>query len=155
MNTLKFGRVGAAALVFSLIGFASLAAQQAPQIQPAAHSEHHEMMDSCAKACSDCQRACDSCSTHCARLVNEGKKEHLASLMTCQDCAAICSTASQIVSRGGPFSTVICTAGTDACGRCAKECEKFPGDKHMKMCSEECRKCEKACQSMVKSMASK
>jgi hypothetical protein len=42
-----------------------------------------------------------------------------------------------------------------ACSRCGKACEKFPDDKHMKSCAEECRKCETACKAMVKQMASK
>ncbi|MDB5392228.1 MAG: hypothetical protein JWM11_7874 [Planctomycetaceae bacterium] len=154
MSNLKLGRIGVLAFALSLIGLVGFAAQKTAQIQPAVHSEHSEMMLTCAKACSDCQRACDSCSTHCARMSNEGQKEHLSSLMSCQDCATVCAAASQIVSRGGPFSNLICTACADACGRCAKECEKFPNDKHMKSCAEECHKCEKACQSMTKHMAS-
>lgn len=118
------------------------------------HGEHHEAFLACAKACSDCQRACDMCSTHCAHQIADGKKEHLATLTTCQDCADFCSVAAQIVSRGGPFAALICEACAEACARCAKECEKFPKDKHMAMCAEECRKCEKACRAMVKHTAS-
>jgi hypothetical protein len=117
------------------------------------HSEHGDddksVMEACAKACSDCQRACDSCSTHCAKQVSAGKKEHLTTLMTCQDCADFCVAASQIVSRRGPFSEMICAPCADACAACAKECEKFPEDKHMAMCAEECRECEKACRAVV------
>ena len=39
-----------------------------------------------------------------ALTVAEGKKEHLKTLRSCQDCAALCSTSAQIVSRAGPFS---------------------------------------------------
>jgi hypothetical protein len=152
---LKFARVGLMACALSLIGLIGFAQQKPPQIQPAAHSEHSEMMQSCARACSDCQRSCDSCSSHCSRMVSEGKRDHLATLMMCQDCAGICATASQIVSRGGPFSNMICAACADACGRCAQECEHFSNDKHMLSCAEECRKCEKACHGMIKHMASK
>lgn len=117
------------------------------------HSEHHShgnsKMEECAKACSDCQRACDACSTHCAHEVAKGNKEHLTTLMSCQDCADVCAAASQIVSRRGPFSKLICKPCADACAQCAVECEKFPDDKHMKQCAEECRKCEKACREMV------
>jgi hypothetical protein len=111
-------------------------------------------MQSCAKACSDCQRACDACATHCTHMLLEGKKEHLTTLMTCQDCATVCSAAAQIVARGGPFSNTICAACAEACSLCAKECEKFPSDLHMKTCAEECRKCETACRAMAKHMAS-
>ena len=61
----------------------------------AEHADHHHDVDKCAVACGACQRSCDSCSTHCADLAASGKKEHLESLKTCQDCAAICATASK------------------------------------------------------------
>ena len=115
--------------------------------------DHHEMMQACAKACSDCQRMCDMCGTHCALKVRDGEKAHLTTLQTCQDCATICAAASQIVARSGPFSDSICKSCAEACDRCAKACEKFPDDKHMKACTEECRKCEKACRDMLKHMA--
>ena len=117
------------------------------------HADHNEMLDACAKACSDCQRACDSCATHCAHMLRDGKKNHATTLATCQDCADFCATAAQIVSRGGPFATLICESCAEACALCGKACEQFPDDKHMKMCAEECRKCEKACREMVKHAA--
>ncbi len=116
------------------------------------HQEHHGMMMACAKACSDCQRECDMCGHHCATMLAEGKKDHLASLATCQDCATICSASACIVARMGPFSQTVCQACAECCAKCAKECEKFPKDEHMKKCAEECRKCEKECAMMVKHM---
>src|SRR4030095_13108787 len=121
----------------------------------------------CAKACSDCQRECDSCSAHCAKMVADGKKEHLTTLRTCQDCATHCAAAAAIVARGGPvrdtlftggargrapcgpaaasvprggpFADTICTACAEACARCGKACEAFKDDEMMKKCAEECR----------------
>jgi len=120
----------------------------------AADTKHHAAYEACAKACSDCQRVCDMCTAHCTTMVADGKKEHLVSLKECQDCATICSAASQIVARGGPHSMLICDICMKACDQCAKACEKFPDDKHMKACAEECRKCQKACEVMVKHSAS-
>jgi hypothetical protein len=54
---------------------------------------HAAAYEECAKACNDCQRACDMCAAHCAKLISEGKKEHLTTLQTCQDCATHCSAA--------------------------------------------------------------
>ena len=109
--------------------------------------------DECAKACNDCQRACDACGGHCAMLVSEGKKEHLKTLQTCQDCATLCSAAASIVARMGPFSDTICTACAEACKRCGDECEKHSHDSIMKKCAEECRKCANACNEMLKHAA--
>lgn len=144
----ELGVAGVSALAVGAMGRA-LFAQEKPQ-SSAGHAEHDEMLQSCAKACSDCQRACDMYATHCAHLLEGGKKEHVKTLMTCQDCANFCVAAAQIVSRGGPLSAQICEACAEACTQCAKECEKFPDDHHMKMCAEECRKCEKACREMAK-----
>jgi len=116
----------------------------------AEHEGHHAAaFDACAKACSDCQRACDSCANHCSHMVAEGKKEHLKTLQTCQDCATHCAAAAAITARQGPFADLICTACAEACVRYGKECAKFPEDKHMKACAEECKKCAKACREML------
>jgi hypothetical protein len=115
--------------------------------------EHHEAFEKCAKACTDCQRECDHCAAHCAKMLAEGKKDHLKTLRTCQDCATHCAAAAGIVARMGPFSDLICTACAEACARCGKACERFPDDKHMKRCAEECFRCEKACREMLKHTA--
>lgn len=140
----EFGVAGASMVAAVALGGTALA-------QPRQGSSHDEMLQACAKACSDCQRACSSCSTHCAHELHAGHIDHIATLATCQDCADFCSSAAEIVARGGPFAALICESCAEACSRCAAECEKFKDDKHMKMCAEECRKCEKACREMVKS----
>ena len=81
--------------------------------------------------------------------MHAGKHEHMTTLATCQDCADVCSAASHVVARGGPFAALICNACADACARCAKECEAFKDDDHMQQCAKECRKCEKACREMI------
>ncbi len=144
----EFGITGLSAIALAALEGAAFA-QEKPQ-RSGAHAGHDKMLEACAKACSDCQRACDICATHCAGLLQEGKKEHAKTLATCQDCAAFCVAAAQIVSRGGPFAGLICESCAEACAACGKECERFPNDEHMKMCAEECRKCEKACREMVK-----
>ncbi len=144
-----------AALVLTIGGLAAFSQPAQTQEKEVVHMEHDKMLEACAKACSDCQRACDSCATHCTHLLFEGKKEHLATAMSCQDCATVCAAAAQIVARGGPQSVLICECCAKACDQCGAACEKFPDDKHMKACATECRKCEKACRAMVKRMAGK
>ena len=104
-------------------------------------AEHDAAYQACAKACNDCQRACDACTTHCAKLVADGKKEHLTTLKECQDCATCCSACAQVCARGGPQTALMSECCAKCCDQCAKACEKFPDDKHMKACAEECRKC--------------
>lgn len=146
MSIRKLGGVGLVALTFvGLIAFS----QNGQTALKEGHEASHEAMQSCAKVCSDCQRACDSCSTHCVHMVHAGKSEHMTTLMSCRDCATVCAAAAQIVSRSGPYSTLICDCCAKACDQCGTACEKFPDDKHMKACAEECRKCEKACKTML------
>lgn len=135
---------------FGLLGLSTAALAALETTSFAQHAGHDDMLEKCAKACSDCQRECDSCAHHCAMMLAEGKKQHMASLQTCLDCADFCAAAAQIVSRNGVFSNLICESCAEACAKCGAECEKHPDDKHMKRCAEECRKCEKACREMVK-----
>jgi hypothetical protein len=104
----------------------------------------------CAKACDDCSRMCETCSSHCSRLLTEGKKEHEVTFRLCQDCAAVCQAAARITAKDGPMSQLICAACADACKRCGDECAKHAADPMMKLCAEECRKCEKVCRDMIK-----
>jgi hypothetical protein len=104
----------------------------------------------CARACQDCARVCDMCGAHCARMIADGKKEHLITLAACADCASVCTSAAGVTARNGPFSDLICTACADACKRCGDACEKHGTDAIMKQCADECRRCEKACRDMLK-----
>jgi hypothetical protein len=104
----------------------------------------------CAKACDDCARMCEMCVAHCARLLGDGRKEHLDALRLCQDCAAVCEAAARVTAKDGPMSQLVCTACADACKQCGDACEKHPADPMLKRCAEECRKCEKACREMIK-----
>jgi hypothetical protein len=121
-----------------------------PQVPPAEVDPRMPLFAVCAKACDDCARHCEMCSAHCAKLVADGKKEHLETLRLCQDCAAICDAASRVTAKDGPMSDLICVSCADACKKCGDACEKHPGDPMMKRCAEECRKCEKVCREMHK-----
>ncbi|MFO0808635.1 MAG: four-helix bundle copper-binding protein [Gemmataceae bacterium] len=111
---------------------------------------HHAAYMECAKECGQCALACDACSAHCAMMVADGKKDHLKTLQTCQDCAAICGSAACITARTGPYSDLICTACAEACKRCGDACETQSHDAMMKKCADHCRQCEKACRDMLK-----
>src|SRR3954467_12581407 len=111
------------AAALAIFTFAGAAQTTQPPRKSAEHAEHHDMMQSCARECSDCQRACDSCASHCAHMLQDGKKDNLTTLATCRDCATVCAAAAQIVARGGPFANTICTACAEVCDRCGKACE--------------------------------
>jgi len=119
-------------------------------------AEHHHAtaeMDACMKACARCAKECESCFTHCTNLVAEGKKEHLRTLRTCNDCGDMCAMAGKLVARGGPFMNAMCEACAKACDGCGAECAKSPHDEHMTRCADACKDCAKACREMVKANA--
>jgi hypothetical protein len=135
MNARKLVGIGLVAFALAILSVVMFA-QQGKTDEKADHNVHGEALRACA--------------THCAHLLRDGKKDHLTTLMTCQDCANFCGSAAQIVSRGGPFTGLICEGCAEACSRCGKACGSFPDDTHMKQCADECRKCEQACRDMLK-----
>jgi hypothetical protein len=141
-------------LTLTAVGLAvtlsATAAHTAANQQPAKDHQHADHFRECAKECYDCALECDFCARHCADLIARGHKEHLRTLQTCLDCAAICRSAGEVTAKLGPFSDLICQACAEACKRCGDECAKFPDDEHMKKCADQCYKCEKACREMLK-----
>ena len=81
----EFGVAGLSAVALAALEGSAFA--QPKTKQAGEHAEHDDMLQACAKECSDCQRACDSCATHCAHQLHAGHKEHMTTLASCQDCA--------------------------------------------------------------------
>jgi hypothetical protein len=139
-----------------VIALAALAVPLAPaqEKKKAGGKDHaHDAYADCAKACAQCMLYCDSCHHHCARLVSEGKKDHLASMRLCNDCGEVCALAARITARQGPTAVAVCQTCARVCDACATSCEKFPDDKHMTQCAKACRDCAKACRAMVEHAA--
>jgi hypothetical protein len=145
----------AMALTFAIVGGDAFAQQTTTKEKHIGHMDQMEMMQECAKACSDCQLACNRCAAHCAKRLAEGKKEYLACLKTCQDCAACCVACAEICARGGPLAAFMVECCAKCCDKCAEACEAFPNDPELKKCAEECRKCEKSCKEMTKHLSNK
>jgi len=153
MNRRQFAAAGLSGVTLTTLAGTVFGRDDEKPHDHGGHDHASHAMHICAKACSACQRECDSCATHCAHKAHDGKHDHLKSLATCQDCADVCSTAARIVSRGGPFGSLICQACADACSKCAAQCEKFPDDEHMAKCAKECLACREACLEMTRDIA--
>jgi hypothetical protein len=133
--------------VLALAGLGGLGAP-ADDRQPGSPHAHGEF-EKCARACADCQLECESCFAHCSHLVAEGRKEHVRTMHTCNDCGDFCALAAKITARHGPMSVTTCEACAKVCDVCLGACEKFPEDEHMKACAKSCRDCAKACREMI------
>jgi hypothetical protein len=140
--------IGLTAVAFSGLALAqALAPDQppavsakAPEHDPAHHANH----------IAACAVMCDACAAHCARLIADGKKEHMKSMQHCQDCAAICHSTAAVAARHGPLADLIVAACADACKRCGDECATMKDDKMMAQCADVCRNCERMCREMIK-----
>ncbi len=93
--------------------------------------EHGQAFAACAKACADCSNSCASCYHHCVGLLAAGKKEHARTMILCNDCAEVCSTAAKLSARQSPFSAMVCETCAKTCDECGAACAKFSDDRHM------------------------
>ena len=139
--------------LIALVAAGLFAATANAQAAPKAANPHAGHDAECAKACANCMQQCESCVRHCANLVAEGKKEHMKTLGTCDDCAEFCTAAARIVSHRGPMMNPMCEACAKACDTCAAACEKYPKDEHMIQCAKACRECARSCREMLKHSA--
>ena len=78
--------------------------------------------ESCIDSCNDCFGACELCATEC--LHEEEVNMMLKCIQLCHDCADICVTASQFMSRDSEYAKQICNVCADVCDACGVECEK-------------------------------
>ena len=158
MKTIKIALgvlvVGVITLALSVIPSAAMADQHKDHAAHHAGHGDHAMVGAeslkCSEACSTCARSCNSCVTHCISEVKSGNANHAESLKVCQDCATICSAASEIMARGGPLSDAICKACIASCDECIAVCKKFPNDQHMQSCMKDAQNCKASCEAMLK-----
>jgi len=104
-----------------------------------------------ALAIHDCllaHRACIECSIHCiARGGRHAARDHQTLL---NDCAEICQTAANFMTRGSPRHADVCGVCAEACEACSDECGRMgPDDTHMMRCAELCRICATTCRDVA------
>jgi len=73
------------------------------------------------------------------------------------DCADICHTTGQVLSRHTGYDTnltrTVLEACATACRSCGEECERHAGmHEHCRVCAETCRQCEEACRDLLASL---
>jgi hypothetical protein len=101
----------------------------------------------CIDDCLACASVCYETVRHCLELGGEhAAPEHIASLL---DCAEICLTSLNFMSRGSGMSAQICEACAETCERCAESCERFDDDV-MRKCAEICRRTAESCRRMAR-----
>lgn len=107
---------------------------------------HATAMESGVHAALDCHTVCLETVTHCLSMGGEhARPEHVTLLL---DCAEICQTAANFMTRDSELHAVVCGACAQVCERCAQSCEQLGGDE-MRRCADACRRCAESCRAMA------
>jgi hypothetical protein len=105
-------------------------------------------MDECIRNCLDCHRACVETAIHCLGMGGDHASVDHQRLLA--DCAQICITSADFMTRGSRFHARTCGVCAELCVACADECERMAGgDAHMARCAETCRRCADSCRQMA------
>jgi hypothetical protein len=110
-------------------------------------SHQTEEMKRCLQNCEDCHRICLETATYC--LEKGGRHTEPAHLRLLLDCAQICHTSGDFLTRGSDLHTMTCGACSEICARCAESCERMGDDEQMRRCAETCRRCSESCARMA------
>jgi hypothetical protein len=118
-------------------------------------SIHQHKLAECISACFDCSQACTACADAC--LSEDMVAELTKCIRTDLDCADMCSTTGNILSRHTGYDANMTRAVLQDCVRvcksCAEECGRHAGmHGHCRICAEACRRCETACNNLLASL---
>lgn len=100
----------------------------------------------------NCFQTCTACADAC--LSEDMVAEMTKCIRTNADCAAVCATTVQVLSRHTGYDANITRAQLQACiaacKACGDECSQHAQmHEHCKVCAEACRACEQACQALL------
>lgn len=105
-----------------------------------------EKYKACIEACNSCAAACSHCAIEC---LNEDQVSQLTRCIQLDiECAAICRSASELMSLDSEYSVQLCNMCAKACSACAEECDIHDME-HCRQCAEACRHCADACRKMA------
>ncbi len=122
----EFGVVGLSALAYAALEGTGFAQERKSNAAEPHHTEHDEMYQKVRESLFGLPTGLRHVRHAFAHLMHSGQKEHLTTLMTCQDCANFCAAASQIVARGGPFADLICKSCAEPAPVAARSAKSFP-----------------------------
>jgi hypothetical protein len=107
-----------------------------------AHRDLSVEMRACIEACLACHQACVEAVAHCLQPAGKSSNAEHAHLLL--DCAQICATSADFMSRGSPLHPRTCSVCAEVCDQCARACEAM-GDAAMKACAQSCWRCAELC----------
>lgn len=102
-------------------------------------------MKNCADECSKCHQICLATLRHC--LEKGGAHASASHVRLMMDCAQICATSADFMTRMSPLHELTCHACAEICQICSEDCVNLD-DEHMTRCAEACRSCAEMCRQM-------
>lgn len=103
-------------------------------------------LQQCIDACSECSQVCTETVAYCLEQGGaHARADHVRLLL---DCAEICQTSANYMSRGSDLHAETCAVCADVCDRCAQACASFE-DEQMRRCADVCRRCAESCRHMA------
>jgi len=107
---------------------------------------HDSAMDSGIETALHCHTVCLETINHCLTKGGEhADPEHIKLL---QDCAEICQTAANFMTRESALHAEICRTCAEVCEAGAVDCDRFDDDM-MRQCADICRRCAESCRQMA------
>ena len=128
-------------------------AQRMIQTNPSPAPADTATLAECIEACFDCSQTCSACADAC---FGEGDIQMLTRCIRLDlDCADVCNSTGKILSRQTALEPELAHAVLQACSRacrlCGEECEQHAEHmKHCRICAEVCRRCESACNNLLR-----
>ena len=106
-------------------------------------------------ALNDCAQACIADADD--DLSEPDVAETVKCIRLCLDCASICTTTANVVSRQTEYdasvSKPLLEACIASCRSCGDECERHATTHaHCRVCAQACRRCEQACRQLLNAM---
>lgn len=108
---------------------------------------HGTAMGSGIKTALDCHTVCLETIDYC--LTKGGEHANPDHIKLLQDCAEICQTAANFMTRESTVHAEACRVCAEVCERCAKSCEQMGDDEVMRRCAEACHRCAESCREMA------
>jgi hypothetical protein len=103
---------------------------------------HDPSIEKCIQSCTRCHRVCLEAINYCL-IHGHIAPSHLRILL---DCAEICATAANFVTRNSDVHRQVCTACAAACRACASSCMQYKDDAIMQACAQICLECADVCE---------
>ena len=131
-------------------------AQEMIETHPAEPILDTAVLSRCIEACYDSSLSCTACADAC--LGEEDVKTLVRCIRLNLDCADVCATTGNVLSRQTAFEPALAKAVVRACAEacrvCGDECDGHADHmEHCRVCAESCRECEQACNEIVSGLA--